>query len=235
VGFFGSLKHIDMKSWEGRVPASPNIATLFSTGIWLYNGFVGNSSLAGEVTSSSVFVYGQFGALAIDTVMYLLPLLVTLQVHGEWGDAYLVTAFDRVWPGIGIYISIAGAASGFGLYLSSMACYARTLWGAGDMHWVPAIFGKTHGGVPRIAVLTLFITSIGLGAIGDFDFLIDLEFVIASVIYLLFAAAFIALRYQHPNSPRPYRVPGGKFTAWFVTAPVFMFMSATLFSSLTKW
>mmetsp|Transcript_7027 Transcript_7027/g.22002 ORF Transcript_7027/g.22002 Transcript_7027/m.22002 type:complete len:512 (-) Transcript_7027:105-1640(-) len=235
VGVAGTLKKADPAAWTGRFTDSPNFATLLSTGLWLYNGFVGNSSVAGEVTGYRVFLWGQLGAVVIDVAMYMLPLLVTLQVEGSWGDAFLVTAFNTTWPGLGKFISLAGAASGYGLYLSSMACYARTLWGAGDMRWVPPVFGRLHGGAPRVAVGFLMLTSIGFGMLGGFSFLVDLEFVIASVIYILFAASFIVLRYRFGHEPRPYIVPGGKITTWLLPAPLIIFMFGMFGSSVVKW
>jgi amino acid transporter len=235
VGFFGSVKHIDLYAWNNRFPADPEYATLLSTGIWLYNGFISNGSLAGEVTGYKVFLYGQLGALVLDVLMYALPLLVTLQVRGSWGDAYLVKAFNDVYPGLGMYVSIAGFASGFGLYLSSLACYSRTLWGAGDMRWVPHFFAKVHGGSPRIATLTLAATTIILGSVGGFNFLIDLEFSIASITYAMFAAAYVTLRYQYPDEERPYKVPGGKVTSWLMVTPIIIFMTSMMCSSLVAW
>ncbi len=32
-------------------------------------------------------------------------------------------------------------------------------------------------------------------------------------------AAFVSLRYSHPNTPRPFRVPGGKVGMWLCVLP----------------
>ena len=214
--------------WQPPPPSgiAGTFATACSIGLWLYVGFLANSSLAGEVMHHRVFLDGQLIALGIDVLMYLLPLLVVLSVHGAWGDGFLAeayaTRFDsppftalassqithgshasssssrglmsggEFWRGT---VALAGFVSGFGLYVTSVAMFARTLWGVAHLGWFPSFFARVHpeSGVARNAVMTLMGTSFILGLF-HFDFLVQLMFVIAAVIFSLFALSFLTLR-----------------------------------------
>jgi amino acid transporter len=39
---------------------------------------------------------------------------------------------------------------------------------------------------------------------------------ILAIMYILLFASVIRLRYKEPNTPRPYKIPGGKQGIWFV-------------------
>ena len=211
-------------------------SALRSGSIGIYTGLIGNGNLAGEVKTHRQFLLGQLLALCVDVSMYVLPVVVVARIPGAWGDGFLVTAFEQVMPGIGVVMSIAGMMSGYGLFLSSLACYSRALWGAADLGWAPRIFAHIDEKCdsPRPATIFFMVSSVVLGFF-DFNFLVEMEFVIASVIYILFAACFVVLRYTEPDAPRPVQVPGGRFSAWLLPAPIIIFMSACFGSSVVKW
>ncbi|CUG87841.1 amino acid permease, putative [Bodo saltans] len=198
-----------------------DVATSWSTGIWMYTGFMALGALGAEVKHHSVFLMGCGAAALLDIIMYLLPLLVALQVPGEWGDGFLVHAFGTLMPGMTYAISIAGALSGFGLYTTSMTCFSRSVWGIADRGWLPRIFTRTSPstGAPYAACILLLLTSSVLGLF-DFDFLVALLLVISSCNFALFYTAFLLLRYREPYAYRPFRIPGGKVGAWLLVSPI---------------
>ncbi len=219
VGVLAGLPRLDTRNW-GDVRPSLDIATSWATGIWMYTGFMALGALGAEVEHHSVFLVGCTAAAVLDTIMYLLPLMVALQVPGRWEDGFLVKAFDKTLPGLGPFVSLAGALSGFGLYTSSVACFSRSIWGIADRGWIPKIFSRvSKTGSPYCACLLLVATSSVL-VLFDFDFLVALLLVISACNFCLFYTGFVLLRYREPDAYRPFRCPGGIAGAWLIISPI---------------
>lgn len=220
VGVAYGLPRTDPHKWTVW-KSDIDVATSWSTGIWMYTGFMALGALGAEVKHHSVFLKGCSAAAVLDIAMYIFPLLTALQIDGNWHDGFLVESFNAILPGLGYGVSIAGALSGFGLYTSSIACFSRSIWGIADRGWLPRIFARTNPntGAPWVACVLLVCTSAILGLF-DFDFLVALLLVISACNFCLFYTAFLLLRYREPYAYRPFRIPGGKLGAWLLVSPI---------------
>jgi amino acid transporter len=101
----------------------------------------------------------------------------------------------------------------------------KGIFAAGRAGNLPPILQKSNDkGVPRnllilqaslisfIAVLLLVIPNINVG----FLVLTTVAVFLYALMYIIMFVAAIRLRYTHPDTPRPYRVPGGKAGMWAV-------------------
>jgi amino acid transporter len=229
-----AVKHTDL--WWQTVP-NMQFASLFSNGMWMYSGFLSNSSLSGEVKKGAL-LKGQLVALGIDWLLYVVPICAVMHVQpnwAKWDSGYLGTAFGLVNPALGTVIAFAGAASGIGLYLTSLTCYCRTMWGVADLGWLPAVFRrKNRYNVPWVT-LTLQLATTALLCLFSFDFLVTVEFCFATFMYLLFVASFLRLRWTEPDAPRGYRVPGNNLTAVLIGLPLAVFVGGAFGSTIVDW
>jgi amino acid transporter len=236
VGFIYGVKEIDPSAW-GEIKAGPiDISTLMAVSIWMYTGFMALGNLGGEVESPKVFLVGCGSAAILDCIMYLLPLIVTLQVQGSWDDGFFADAFDHILPGLGWAILGAGGISGYAMYASSLTCYSRTLWGIADKRWLPQFLTKTikRTGAPWAAML-VYVGCCCVLILFDFDFLVTLELVISAANFLLFYTGFMLLRYREPEAHRPWRVPGGKLAMWAMISPIVTIYAALFISGVVVW
>jgi amino acid transporter len=247
VGFVAGLPQMDPASWLGG-PGSTvttaggdggsrfDIATLLAMGIWIYAGFGDLGSLGGEVEDHRVFLVGCSGALAGDVLMYLLPLLVTLQIKGDWDDGFFMTAFETILPGLQWGVLLSGAVSCFAMYSSSLTCVSRALWGIADKGWLPGVLTRcsaTTNAPYASIVLHMLVCSVLM--LFDFEFLVTLELVISTFNFILFYTSFVALRYTEPAAHRPWRVPGGKWLPWCMVSPIVVVNFALMFAGLADW
>jgi amino acid transporter len=238
VGCSAGMKGIDLGA-ATAVSSAENVevATVLAVGIWMYTGFMALGALGGEVKHHSVFLRGCTWAAVMDVVVYALPLVVAAQVpNGKWEDGYLVTAFETIMPGLGWAVTIAGATSGFGMYTTNLACFARTMWGVADHGWLPKIFARLNSktGSPFVAVSAHVLVSCVL-MLFDFKFLVVLELVISATNFTLFYSAFLQLRYAEPEAPRRFRVPGGMKGAWLLVSPITVVYFSLFAANLLNW
>jgi amino acid transporter len=236
VGISYGFKDMEPSVW-GRVSENPiDIATMVSVAIWLFNGFISLGSMAADVENPKVFLKGCGSAAVLDGAMYILPLLVTLQVPGNWGAGFFSKAFDKVLPGLGWAILVAGAISGSAMFASSLNCYSRTVWGMADKKWLPRFLtrtGKTTGA--PYAAMFLYMCTTSVLIIFNFDFLVTLELIISAINSLLFYTSFVVLRYKEPEAFRPWRVPGGKLAIWAMVSPIIVIYFGLFFSGIVVW
>mmetsp|Transcript_5033 Transcript_5033/g.10928 ORF Transcript_5033/g.10928 Transcript_5033/m.10928 type:complete len:491 (+) Transcript_5033:78-1550(+) len=84
----------------------------------------------------------------------------------------------------------------------------------------------TAGGTPRISVLANAVVICFMLTL-HYQALIEIEMMLYSLSHLLFFGAFIALRRQQPDVPRPLRVPGGVRTCLaLMVAPTLICVAA---------
>ena len=234
IGAFAGLPTISPHSWTG-VATEIEFGPLLASGLWMYTGFFALGYLGGEVEDHTVFIKGCTGAMILGIVTYSFPLMVILQVHGEWEDGFLVTAFDRILPGLGVGISIGGAVSAMALFIGSMLTSSRSVWAMADRGWFPRFFAKSsRTGSPYVAVCLLMVTSVLLGQF-DLGFLVTMELQTGAIVFLLYYVSFVALRYQCPHAARPYTFPGGKNVAMLMVSPVIVVLFMLFASNLSNW
>jgi amino acid transporter len=96
-------------------------------------------------------------------------------------------------------------------------CASRVLFSLGRARILPPAFGRIHGvfGSPSVAVVFSGLVAAVLVLMGR-EALLHLVNVAATCLasgFLLTSLGVIRLRKTHPDSDRPYRVPGGRITA----------------------
>ena len=83
---------------------------------------------------------------------------------------------------------------------------------------------------PVVALTIISLTMIGL-LFFDFDVLVEIDVLLASVKLLFEFAAFLWFRYKEPDRPRPFKVPGGWLGVALITIPKVSLLLFTLFSA----
>eukprot|EP00760_Papus_ankaliazontas_P030019 PhM_4_TR4578/c0_g1_i1/m.55213 len=238
VGFFAALPQVDPRAqwFGGRADGKPvDWSVLGGTLCWLYTGWNAMGNLASEVAAPRVYSVGMGIAVVLDVAAYVLPMIAALTVSiGSvpdkstfWDDGFLSVAMGEVLSGLGDIVAVAAAISCFGMLTNSIVCYSRAVAGVADFGWLPAIFARTRPGsaVPYVSTLA-FAVVMSVLAMYDFDFLIQVDTVLAAESYVLTFVSFVRLRYSEPDAPRPYRVPGGLFGAWATTLIKVVVMAA---------
>ncbi|MEJ2633356.1 MAG: amino acid permease [Acidihalobacter sp.] len=118
----------------------------------------------------------------------------------------------------------------------------KGLWAAGRAGNLPPALQEVNGqGVPRnllivqalamsaVALVFLVVPSVDTA----FLLLTSAAVILYAAMYLILFAAAIRLRYAEPDTPRPYRVPGGRtWGLWLVAGTGFATTLACLFISL---
>ena len=224
IGFCAAIPNMSFTQWGG-VKDTVDWPLYGSSLCWMFTGWSSLGNLAAEVSSPNVYARGMFFAIVLDVLAYLGPVTAALTIPSHlvkpdkyWEDGYLAVGFNSIIPGLGPVISVAAALSIFGMLVSCMTCYARAVAGMAECGWLPMFLAKTRQGslVPHVAVIT-FSAIVAVVSAFDFDFLIQVDMVLAAESYIICFVAFIRLRYTEPDTPRPYRVPFGMVGAWGTT------------------
>jgi amino acid transporter len=109
---------------------------------------------------------------------------------------------------------------------------------AADEGMLPKFFTKVNSrGVPINLIVS---QAIILSFVGTFILIlksVDIAFIILtsiavllySIMYVMMFISVIKLRYTHPNTPRPYKIPGGKIGVWVVAGIGFITVLSCFF------
>lgn len=179
---------------------------------WNLNYWDSASTLAGEVANPAVtFPRALAWSVLLVVAMYLVPLLVGIGVSEHWQvwtEGHYAALAERV-GGVGLawWVIAAAALSNIGQFQAEMSSDAFQLLGMAERGFLPAVFAKrSRHGTPTLGIC---LSSLGIVAMATLDFtqIIELLNAIYCLAELLEFAAFIHLRFKHPDLPRPYRVP----------------------------
>jgi putative glutamate/gamma-aminobutyrate antiporter len=144
--------------------------------------------------------------------------------------AGLMQAMDVFLKALGI----GWAAKIFGILLAVGAIAMMSTWLVGPSQGLLA--AARHGGLPPLlrrvnknhmpvpvligqALIGTFLSALFLfmpTVSSSYWLLTDLTAKLTAIIYIIMFTAALRLRYSQPNTPRPYRVPGGKVGIWIV-------------------
>ncbi len=254
AGFVHLALHGSANVWN-RQSTMPTWASLGCLGVVVYNflGFELMSSASQEMRDpkrdvprailSAGILIGVMYVLAVVGMLWLRPLSTITATTG---------LYDALKTGLGS--AGVGHAFAFVLCLGALYCFFALLipWTIGANRAaaesairgdLPMVFGRMNPrfGTPVGAaaltsiVGTVFTLAYGIivavtGATSGVETLFWNLFAFSSIVfmfcYLLLTAAFIKLRHKDPDTPRPYRVPGGMLGAWIVSVCCFGFVSA---------
>jgi amino acid transporter len=235
--FFASVDNVQPSTQWTPIASPIDYSLLGSSLLWLYTGWTALGALAGEAKNSRVLLHGMSSALVLDITIYLMSVAAAFTVSqpGEWQDGFFVTAYDRIIPGLGPFFGTSVVITSMTLYISAMICYSRSVWGMAEMGWAPKILGKQLStGAPHISVLIHALVGFTLIWF-DFGFIVQVEYTVAATSYILTYACFVRLRYTEPDTPRPYKTPGGMPFAWLITITKTLLMGGTSLVGLTDW
>jgi amino acid transporter len=187
--------------------------------MWNYMGWDNASTIAAEVDCPQrTYPRAMLVAVGIVALSYILPfaamwttgLKSTAWETGSWVDiAGLVGG--RL---LQVSVVVGGLISAFGMFNALVMSYSRLPLAMAQDGMLPAVFGRLHkkSRAPWVAILALatgWALCLGLG----FARLVTLDILLYGGSLLLEFIALAVLRFTEPDLPRPFRVPGGHFTA----------------------
>lgn len=182
--------------------------------MWNYSGWDTPTTVLAETRNPERAFRGALAwTLPMISLSYLLPVGVGLAAAGRWQD-WRTGALPRVgadiggaWLGSGI--ALGAALSTAGLFLGLLLTNSRLPFVLARANQMPGVLARVHAryGTPWVAVVC---SSVIYSALAGFRFeeLIVLNIWLYSLTLLVELAAFLALRTQEPELPRPWRVPG---------------------------
>lgn len=159
-------------------------------------------------------------------------------VHrAHYCDGCLVSiAHDVVGPWLATLISLSAAVSCVGLFIAEMASDSFQIMGMADNGQLPSALGvRSPFGTPTAAII---FSAVGCILASPLDFTAIIEAVNCIYVFaeLLEIAAFIKLRRDRPDMPRPWKVPVETLSGivmLFGPAAIFL-LAVVAFSSLAS-
>ena len=239
------------------LPADPGLGappTLGGIGYGLvfvllaFGGWTESATLSAEVKDGERgMVWGLVIAISIITLLYLLTAWSMLRGLGLDGlaqsDAPAADLMDRAFgPGAGLVLAVGVVAAAVTSVNATIIVGARTTYAAAlaipALSWVGRWNARTRS--PRNAILVQGAISLGLVALGaayeGFQTLVDYTAPIYWVFLIASGLALIRLRYLHPETVRPFRVPLYPLVpAVFILASSAMLVSAILYVGAGAW
>jgi len=167
----------------------------------------------------------QIGQLLIWSVCIAVAFygLVTFSVavsmpSAHWGTATLATAdaASALWGGswAGVILVIGGIGGILTSWNAFIIGASRVLFSMAESGHLPRVFTRLHPRyrTPYVAVIAIGIASVVSPFFGRtiLVWLIDAGSLAVMVAYVFVAAAFLVLRRNEPDLPRPFKVPAGR-------------------------
>lgn len=165
----------------------------------------------GQLLILSVFIAVAFYGLVTLSVALARPPAL-------WEGATLATAdaAHTLWgsPWAGVFLVVGGVGGILTSWNAFIIGASRVLFSMAESGHLPKVFATLH---PRFRTPYVGILAIGLASIAAPFFgrtilvwLIDAGSLAVMVAYVFVAAAFLALRRNEPDLPRPFKVPAGR-------------------------
>jgi hypothetical protein len=149
----------------------------------------------------------------------------------NWHEGYFTQITFKVFPSpwLGIWLTIASVVSNFAQCSSGLAPVAWTIWAMArgketNVEYLPPFLGiewqRGEDG-PILPVAAIFFVGISILAISAIPYHLILQtYLLLRIVNLLFEyGALIWLKVKEPDTPRPWKVPGGVPGAILVVAP----------------
>lgn len=246
----GRPLHLDLASTPGNwLPLlhPERSLVLFLSFIFGVVGIEVSASHAREVHNvRRTYPIAVFAAAAMGFIITLLGGLavavVVPKAHLDLvsGSVQALQALFDTW-GLGALVPLAAllvALGAAGQVSTWVVGPVKGLWAAGCSGNLPPFLQETNAhGVPRnllivqavlmsaVALVFLLVPSVDTA----FLLLTSTAVILYAVMYLMLFAAAIRLRYSEPDTPRPYRVPGGRrWGLWLVAGTGFVTTLACL-------
>ncbi len=184
-------------------------------------GFEDMANVAEEVRRpSKTLPRGILLSIVITAVIYVLVALSVVKVM-NWQDLGASSAplADVAARGFGteghITLSAIALFATASTVLITLVAGARILYGMAKSKSLPSFLARVHPKTktPWIAVILIFIISLGFAFVGDIVIVANITVFAVVVTFAMVNLAVIVLRYTSPDLERPFRVPVniGKF------------------------
>ncbi len=237
------ISYVNPANWQPFIPPAEGPGQFGVSGIFrgaaiiffAYVGFEAVSTAAAEAKNPSKDVpVGILGALFVCTLIYMAvaavmtgvvpylelaspaPIAVAIDRMGlEWADLPIITADGTPLNAISFLIKI-GAITGLSSVMLVL-CYGQTriFYTMARDGLLPKAFAVIHPRfrTPWIGTILLGVVIAVAAAFLPISILGDLVSLGTATAFAIVCLSVIFLRIKHPEMPRPFKVPGGIFTA----------------------
>jgi len=149
------------------------------------------------------------------------PLIAAMLAPGSTASALAIRA-----------VNIAGLIALAASFFSIMYAFSRQIFALSRAGYLPRVLSLTNRRKsPWLAILVPGLIAFLLSLFGSGEPLIVMAVFCATTSYLLMLCAFLRLRSSAPDLPRPYRTPGGMWTARLALVLVLAAFVACLLAS----
>ncbi len=193
--------------------------------VWNYMGWDNASTIAAEVENPQRdYIRSMLAAVLLVAASYVLPIAVvaltgipaSMFVTGSWVAAARILA-AHLGPRFASWLAFAvvagGALTGIAMFNALMLSYARVPAAMASDGLLPKpLERRMANGVPWVAVLVCAATwALALGL--SLTPLLELDILLYGLSLVLEFVALAVLRWREPSLARPFRVPGGRWSA----------------------
>eukprot|EP00668_Euglena_longa_P018621 GGOE01023211.1.p1 GENE.GGOE01023211.1~~GGOE01023211.1.p1 ORF type:complete len:407 (-),score=119.19 GGOE01023211.1:124-1344(-) len=226
------IPQINVDVWDWQVPSVEQWGhvdwrTFLNVLFWSLNSWDSASTLAGEVESPTrTFPKALLWTLLAVTVVYVLPLLVATgiciptpkggcQSHEEWRDGYFATvALELGGRPLQVLLVLAAALSNVGLFSADLSASSFLVLGMAESGFLPSVLAqRSRHGTPLFGIV-LSTLPVFLIALHPFTTIMEALNCLYCIAVPFQFAAFMWLRWIHPNAPRPFKAP---FPMWLMS------------------
>ncbi|KAH6824460.1 Amino acid permease family protein [Perilla frutescens var. hirtella] len=211
-----------------------------NTLFWNLNYWDSISTLAGEVENpKKTLPQALFYALILVVLGYFFPLLTgtgAVPLHRDlWADGYfseIAKMLGGVW--LTWWIQGAAAMSNMGMFVAEMSSDSFQLLGMAERGMLPEFFARrSRHGTPLVGIL-FSASGVLLLSWLSFQEIVAAENFLYCFGMLLEFVAFVRHRIISPDTPRPYKIPGGTVGAILLCIPPTILICVVLALSSLK-
>ncbi|XP_004290748.1 PREDICTED: probable polyamine transporter At1g31830 isoform X1 [Fragaria vesca subsp. vesca] len=220
-----AIPEIEPSRWLIVDLGTVNWSLYLNTLFWNLNYWDSISTLTGEVENPSKTLPKALSyALIMVLLGYIFPLLTgtgAIPVDRElWSDGYfadIAKILGGVW--LRTWVLAAAALSNMGMFVAEMSSDSFQLLGMAEIGMLPSFFAKrSRYGTPLTGILFSASGVILLSWL-SFQEIVAAENYLYCFGMIMEFIAFVKLRFQHPNLPRPYKIPFGNIGAILICIP----------------
>lgn len=210
AGLFG-----EPAPYAPTVGSEPAVMAAAALLFFVYLGFEEVANLAEEVKRPGRDIpLALFVSMAVTTALYVAVAVVIVHMAPPAdlavSEAPLADAVVKVWPGAGGLLSAIALFATANTVLITLIATSRLAFSMGRDREIPEVFAKVLNGrqTPYAAAILVFMMAAMLVPAGSVKLLAELSSFAALLAFLSVNAVLVVLRYQLPDHPRPFKVPG---------------------------
>ncbi|XP_050232440.1 probable polyamine transporter At1g31830 isoform X2 [Mercurialis annua] len=220
-----AIPRLEPSRWLVVDLSNVNWGLYLNTLFWNLNYWDSISTLAGEVDNPSrTLPKALFYAVVLVVFAYFFPLLIGTGAvpldRDLWSDGYfseIAKVIGGVW--LRSWIQGASAVSNMGMFVAEMSSDSFQLLGMAEHGMLPDFFAKrSRYGTPLAGIL-FSASGVVLLSWLSFQEIVAAENFLYCFGMIMEFIAFVKLRMQSPETPRPYKIPVGTVGAILICIP----------------